>query len=93
MVRVEFELPYIGDDRDDLDPQENETISCCTEYTYLGTKIDNEGRTEKEIEDRIIKGEKVDRLPELDLVVQMYLSRKEASLIPLNIQKYSAVRM
>jgi len=26
-------------------------------------------------------------------VVQMYLSRKEAPLIPLNIQKYSAVRM
>jgi len=49
----------IGDDRDDLHSQEIETISCCTEYTYLGSKIDNEGRTEKEIEDRIIKGKKV----------------------------------
>jgi len=44
-----------GDDRADLHPQENKTISCYTEYTYMGTKIDYGGGTEKEIEDRIIK--------------------------------------
>jgi len=83
-----FKTKYlcIGDDRDYLHPQENETISCYTEYTYLGTKINNGGRREKEIEDRIIKRKKV-------MVLQMYLSRKEAPLIPINIQKYSAVRM
>jgi len=44
---------------DDLHSQENETISCCTEYTYLETQINSGGRTEKEIEDRIVKGKKV----------------------------------
>jgi len=45
--RAKTKYLCIGDDRADLHPQENETRSCCTEY--LGTKIDNRDRTEKEI--------------------------------------------
>ncbi|KAH1027195.1 hypothetical protein HUJ05_000751 [Dendroctonus ponderosae] len=39
--------------------EEDETIGACTEYVYLGTKIEIGCRTQKEIEQRIIKGKKM----------------------------------
>lgn len=48
----------IRNDRDDLHP-EDETVGACKEYLYLGTKIETGGRTEKEIEEGIIKGKGV----------------------------------
>lgn len=35
--------------------KDGETISLCSQYIYLGTKIEGKGNTDKEIEERMIK--------------------------------------
>lgn len=37
----------------------NVTVESCKEYNYLGTKMDQGGRTEKEVVERMVKGKRV----------------------------------
>ncbi|XP_030753177.1 uncharacterized protein LOC115880180 [Sitophilus oryzae] len=49
----------IGQAAETLHLDGNIEIGSCNKYTYLGTQIDYTGRTESEIEERILKGKKV----------------------------------
>lgn len=49
----------IGGEGTDLEIDDNTIVKSCSDYTYLGTKINQSGRTEEEILERIVKGKKV----------------------------------
>lgn len=49
----------VGSEFGDLQLEDGRQIPITGEYTYLGTKITRSGRTEPEIEERIIKGKKI----------------------------------
>lgn len=49
----------IGGEGTDLEVDDSCIVQYCSDYTYLGTKISQSGRTEEEILERIIKGKRV----------------------------------
>lgn len=63
----------IGQATETLHLDGNIEIGSCSKYTYFGTQIDYTGRTESEIEEKILKGKKSYRVPKLSIMVQTHL--------------------
>lgn len=45
----------VGEETEDLRLDDTTTIKSCEEYIYLGAKINNSGRCENEVADRVVK--------------------------------------
>ena len=57
--RTKTKYMCIGHESQNLQVGDNQTIGICKNYVYLGTQIDSTGRTENEIQQRILKGKRV----------------------------------